>query len=156
MIQQCRHILLVEYSHDDDLIGAIGTIEKQLPPYDYASRPFSATESGGTGHFKFLAFKELKPVTAFPKFFDKVVNLQKKLNTVRISAGYVTLTNVVAAALQPSQGAIQVADEFYLKTQLVFSEKTLAAYAFTDAYYRDRRSVIYLNDVWQLVKGARK
>lgn len=156
MIQDCRNILLLEFTNDDELIDAIAAIEKHLPPYDYASRPLQNAEGAPKGHYKLLAFKELKPVTAFPKFFSKTMALQKKLNTVKISPGYVSLTNCISASLQPSAGAIQIENELYMKLQLVFSEKALAPYALTDAHFRDRRSVSYLNDVWQLVRGARK
>ncbi|MFO1470096.1 MAG: DUF4416 family protein [Turneriella sp.] len=156
MIQDCRFILLLEFTNDDELIDAIAAIEKSLPPYDYASRPLQNAEGAKPGGFKFLAFKELKIVTAFPKFFAKTIALQKKLNTVKISPGYVSLANCISASLQPSPGAIQVEHELYLKAQLVFSEKALMPYALTDAHFRDRRSLSYLNDVWQLVRGARK
>lgn len=156
MIQDCRFILLLEFTNDDELIDAIGAIEKNLPGYDYASRPLQDAEGTTKGSYKFLAFKELKPVTTFPKFFAKVVSLQKKLNTVKISPGYVSLSNCISASLQPSPAALQIDNELYLKVQLVFSEKALTPYALTDAHFRDRRSIIYLNDVWQLVKGARK
>ena len=156
MIQDCRFILLLEFTNDDELIDAIAAIEKNLPGYDYASRPLQNAEGAARGGFKFLAFKELKSVTAFAKFFAKTVALQKKLNTVKISPGYVSLANCISASLQPSPGAIQSENELYLKVQLVFAEKALSTYAFTDTYFRDRRSVSYLNDVWQLVRGARK
>ncbi|MBL8033880.1 MAG: DUF4416 family protein [Leptospiraceae bacterium] len=156
MTQQCRHILLVEFSDEDALISAISAIEKNLPDYDYASRPFNDSEGGSKESYKFLAFKGLKAVTQFPKFCDKVFSLQKKLHTVRLSPGYVTQSGVVSAAQQYFAGSMQIDDELFLKLQLVFSEKALAAYALTDARFRDRRSVIYLNDVLQLVKGALK
>ena len=156
MIQDCRFILLLEFVNDDELIEAIAAIEKNLPPYDYASRPLQNAEGATRGGFKFLAFKELRGVTAFPKFFAKTAALQKKINTVKLTPGYVSLANCLSASLQPSAGAIQVENELYLKVQLVFSEKALAPYAFTDAHFRDRRSVSYLNDVWQLVRGSRK
>lgn len=154
-MQQCRFILLVEFTNDDELIDAIGGIEKNLPGYDYASRPL--TYAGGQkGGYKFLAFKELKPVLTFPKFTAKVFKLQQKLPAVRISPAYVSLTNVVSASPHALTGSILGEKNYSYKLQLAFIEKGLAPYALTDELFKDKRSVSYLNDVWQLVRGASK
>jgi hypothetical protein len=134
---QCRFILVVEYTSDDELIEAIGVIEKNLPGYDYASRPLPVA-GGQRGGFKLLAFKELK------------------LQAVRISPAYVSLTNVVSASPQALAGSILGERGYSYKLQLTFSEKALAPYTLTDEVFRDKRSVLYLNDVWQLVRGASK
>jgi len=152
---QCRFILLVEYTSDDELIDAIGLIEKSLPGYDYASRPLPSV-GGQKGGFKLLAFKELKSVSAFPRFVTRVLKLRQKLLAVRISPAYVSLTNVVSASAQSSPGSILGEKGYSYKLQLAFSEKTLAPYALTDELFKDKRSVLYLNDVWQLVRGASK
>jgi hypothetical protein len=152
---QCRFILVVEYTSDDELIEAIGVIEKNLPGYDYASRPLPVA-GGQRGGFKLLAFKELKSVSAFPRFVMKVLKLRQKLQAVRISPAYVSLTNVVSASPQALAGSILGERGYSYKLQLTFSEKALAPYTLTDEVFRDKRSVLYLNDVWQLVRGASK
>jgi hypothetical protein len=154
MSPQCRFILLVEYTDDDELISAIGTIEKELPQYDYASRPLPSANPGVKGGFKFLSFKELKSVSSFPKFALKVFKVQTKIPSVRAIPAYVSLTNVVSASPHTTQGAIFGEKELYYKLQLVYSGKTLASHAMTDELFRERRAVLYLNDVWQLVRGA--
>lgn len=154
-MQQCRFILLVEFTNDDELIDAIGAIENNLPGYDYASRPL---QQGGAqkGGFKFLAFKEIKTISAFPKFAAKVFKLQQKLHAVRISPAYVSLTNVVSASPHTLTGSILGEKKYSYKLQLVFTEKVLSPYTLTDEFFKDKRSVLYLNDVWQLVRGASK
>lgn len=154
-MQQCRYILLVEFANDDELIDAIGAIEKGLPPYDYASRPLHLA-TGQKGGFKFLAFKELKAVSAFPKFVTQVLKLQQKLHTVRMSPAYVSLQNVVSASPHAVTGSILGEKNYSYKLQLAFSEKALSPYALSDELFKDKRSVLYLNDVWQLVRGASK
>jgi len=151
----CRFTLLIEFNDDDELIAAIAAIEKELPTYDYASRPLSFATLGKKGGFKFLAFKDLSSVAEFPKFAAKVFKLQLKIPAVRINPGYVSLTNAVSATPHTVTGGIFGEKQFYYKLQLVFTEKHLVAYALSDELYKDRRSVSYLNDVWQLVRGAR-
>lgn len=153
-MQSCRFILLIEFSDDQELIQAIGVIEKQLPGYDYASRPL--TMPGQKSGFKFLAFKEQKGVAAFPKFAQQVFKLQHKLHAVKFTPAYVSLANVVSASPMTIPGAILGEKNFHYKLQLVFSEKNLMAYSLTDELFKDKRSVLYLNDVWQLVRGAMK
>ncbi|MBN8220708.1 MAG: hypothetical protein J0L53_07270 [Spirochaetes bacterium] len=154
-MQQCRFITLLEFANDDELIAAIGAIEKTLPAYDYASRPLQAA-AGQRGGFKFLAFKELKQVSAFPKFAAQVFKLQQKLHAVRMSPGYVSLSNVVSASPHAVMGSILGEKDYSYKLQLAFTEKTLSSYTLTDDLFKDKRSVMYLNDVWQLVRGAAK
>lgn len=152
---QCRYILLLEFTGDDELIDAIGAIEKNLPGYDYASRPLNAAAGQKRG-FKFLAFKELKSVAAFSKFAAQVFKLQQKLHAVRMFPAYVSMTNVVSASPHALTGSILGEKNYSYKLQLVFAEKALTPYALTDELFKDRRSVMYLNDVWQLVRGASK
>lgn len=154
-MQQCRFILLLEFTNDDELIDAIGAIEKNLPGYDYASRPLQHA-GGQKGGFKFLAFKEIKTISAFPKFAAKVFKLQQKLHAVRMSPAYVSLTNVVSASPHAVTGSILGEKNYSYKLQLVFAEKMLSPYTLTDELYKDKRSVLYMNDVWQLVRGAVK
>ncbi|AFM12498.1 hypothetical protein [Turneriella parva] len=154
MNNQCRFILLLEYEGDDELIQAIATIEKNLPGYDYASRPLPI--AGQKQGFKFVAVKELRRIATFEKFARKVFSLQSKTYGVRLIPGYVSHTNVVTAAYAPSAGAIFFDDELFLKAQLVLSGKVLASHTLSDETFRDRRTGLYLNDVWQLVKGATK
>ncbi len=149
-----RFILLLEYPGDDELIQAIAAVEKHLPGYDYASRPLPLPAQGQG--FKFLAFKEMRRLTTFEKFAHKVFSLQGKLYGIKLTPGYVTHTNVVSAAYSQSPGAIYIADEMYYKVQLVLSGKALASHTLSDEIFRDRRAALYLNDVWQLVKGATK
>lgn len=154
MNDRCRYTLLMEYAGDDELIEAIAQIERKLPDYDYASRPYPL--GTGNGYFKFLAFKELKGVLNFPKFARKALALQNRLRTVRLTPGYVSLQGAATAAYSPSPGALLVGKELWLKPQLVYAGKHLASHSLTDELLKDKRSVIYLNDVWQLVKGAVK
>ncbi len=154
MNDHCRFILLLEYAGDDELIQAIGAIEKNLPGYDYASRPLPLP--GEQRGFKFLAFKELRRISTFEKFAQKVFGLQSKIYGVKLIPGYVSHTNVVSAAYAPSAGSIYIDEELYLKAQLVLSGKVLASHTLSDETFRDRRAGLYLNDVWQLVKGATK
>lgn len=151
MNNQCRFILLVEYADDDALITGIEIIEKQLPSYDFASRPFTALSR--ESHFKFLAFKELADVKAFDKFAKRTLELQNKLHTLHAIPGYVSPVNAVTASYLYSPGAILNRDKIWLKLQLVFSEKSLMSHTLSDAHFKDKRSIVYLNDVWQLVRG---
>lgn len=153
MNERCRYTLLIEYAGDDELIAAIVQIEKQLPDYDYASRPYPAAT--GTA-FKFLAFKELRSISAFGKFARKALQLQNKLRTVRVTPGYVSPVNAVTASFVQTTGALLCDNDLWLKVQLVLSGKTLVSHSLSDEIFKDKRSVIYLNDVWQLVKGAVK
>lgn len=153
MTDQCRFTLLLEYAGDDELIAAITAIEKNLPDYDYASRPYPA--AAGTA-FKFLAFKELRSVSAFGKFARKALQLQNKLRTVKVTPGYVSPVNAVTASFVQTAGALLCDDDLWLKVQLVLSGKMLVSHSLSDEIMKDKRSVIYLNDVWQLVKGAVK
>ncbi len=155
-MQQCRFILLVEFTNDEELIQAIQSFEKNLPGYDYASRPLNHPVPGQKGGFKFLAFKEVSTVSAFPKFAAKVFKLQQKLHAVRMEPGYVSMLNVVSASPHSVPGAILGEKNYSYKLQLVFTEKSLSPYTLTDELFKDRRSVMYLNDVWQLVRGASK
>jgi len=152
MNDHCRYILLLEYSGDDELIQAIAAVEKNLPGYDYASRPLPLPAQGQG--FKFLAFKEMRRISAFDKFAQKVFGLQSKIYGVKLIPGYVSHTNVVTAGYAPSAGAIYIDRELYFKAQLVLSGKVLASHTLSDQTFRDRRAGLYLNDVWQLVKGA--
>jgi len=152
MNNQCRFILLLEYEGDDELIQAISAIEKNLPGYDYASRPLPLP--GQKQGFKFLAIKELRRIATFERFARKVFSMQTKVFGVRLIPGYVSHINVVSAAYAASTGAIFFDDELYLKAQLVLSGKLLASHTLSDETFRDRRAALYLNDVWQLVKGA--
>ncbi|GAB4422679.1 MAG: hypothetical protein OHK0011_01920 [Turneriella sp.] len=154
MNERCRYTLLIEYSGDDELIEAIRQIEKQLPDYDYASRPYPLAPGGG--FFKFLAFKDLKPVLGFPRFARKALALQNRLRGVRLTPGYVSMVGAVTASYSHSPGALLVEKEIWLKSQLVLSGKLLVSHSLSDDIFKDKRSVIYLNDVWQLVKGALK
>ncbi len=154
MNNQCRFILLLEYEGDDELIQAISAIEKNLPGYDYASRPLPLP--GQKQGFKFVAIKELRRIATFEKFARKVFSIQTKVFGVRLIPGYVSHINVVTAAYAASAGAIFIDDELFLKAQLVLSGKLLASHTLSDETFRDRRAALYLNDVWQLVKGATK
>jgi hypothetical protein len=154
MNDHCRFILLLEYPGDAELIQAITAIEKHLPGYDYASRPLPLPAQGQG--FKFLAFKETRRIVTFEKFARKVFSMQGKLYGIKLTPGYVTHTNVVSAAYAQTAGAIYIEDELYFKVQLVLSGKTLASYTLSDEIFQDRRAALYLNDVWQLVKGATK
>ncbi|HRP69219.1 MAG TPA: hypothetical protein PLY93_06785, partial [Turneriella sp.] len=95
-MQQCRFVLLIEYTDDEELIDGIGQIEKILPTYDYASRPLRYT-NGKNGGFKWVAFKEVKPVAVFSKFAAQVFKLSLKLHALHLAPAYVSLTNVVSA-----------------------------------------------------------
>lgn len=152
MNDRCRFTLLLEYSGDEELIDAITLVEKSLPGYDFASRPYP--QATGSGFFKFLAFKELRPVTAFPKFAGKCLKLQNRLRGVRITPGYVSALNAVTAAFVYAPGTLLIENDLWLKLQLVHSGKLLASHTLSDEIYKDKRSVVYLNDVCQLVKGA--
>ncbi len=154
MNDRCRYTLLIEYAGDDELIGAISQIEKQLPDYDYASRPYPLTT--GSGFFKFLAFKDLRGVLDFPKFARKALLLQNRLRGVRLTPGYVSMLGAATAGYHHSPGGLLIEKELWLKPQLVLSGKLLVSHSLTDEILKDKRSVIYLNDVWQLVKGAIK
>ncbi|MFZ5628696.1 MAG: hypothetical protein ACOY5B_06175 [Spirochaetota bacterium] len=154
MNERCRYTLLIEYAADDELIEAIVQIEKQLPDYDYASRPYPM--ASGTGHFKFLAFKDLRGIPDFPKFARKALSLQNRLRGVRLTPGYVSLVGAITAGYSHSPGSVFMEKELWLKAQLVLSGKLLVSHSLTDEILKDKRSVIYLNDVWQLVKGAMK
>lgn len=154
-MQQCRFILLLEFENDEELIDAIAAIERHLPAYDYASRPLLHTGAPSSG-YKFLAFKELRSVSTFPKFVKQVLKLQGKLPAVRISAGYVSLTNVVSASAHTIAGSILGENNFWYKLQLPYTDRKLSPYTLTDELFKDKRSVLYLNDVWQLVRGATK
>jgi hypothetical protein len=154
MNDRCRYTLLIEYTDDEELIAAIAQIEKQLPDYDYASRPYPLAAGGGA--FKFLAFKDLRAVLDFPKFARKALVLQNRLRGVRLTPGYVSLVGATTAGYSHSPGALLVAKELWLKPQLIHSGKLLVSYSLTDEILKDKRSVIFLNDVWQLVKGATK
>jgi hypothetical protein len=154
MNTRCRYTLLIEYSLDDELIAAISQIEKKLPDYDFASRPYSLAP--GTGFFKFLAFKDLKGVQEFPKFACKALALQNQVHGVRLTPGYVSPVGATTASYSHSPGAVWAAKELWLKPQLVLSGKLLVSHSLTDSIYKDKRAIIYLNDVWQLVKGALK
>lgn len=153
-MQSCRFILLIEFSDDQELIQAISAIEKNLPGYDYASRPLIIP--GQKSGFKFLAFKEHKNVSAFPKFAAQVFKLQHKLLAVKFTPAYVSLANVVSASPMTIPGAILGEKNFHYKLQLVFAEKNLVTHSLSDELFKDKRSVLYLNDVWQLVRGAMK
>lgn len=153
-MQSCRFILLVEFSDDQELIQAIAAIEKNLPAYDYASRPL--TMPGQKHGFKYLAFKDQKDVSAFPKFAAQVFKLQQKTLAVKFTPAYVSLANVVSASPMTVPGAILGEKNFHYKLQLVFSEKNLVTHSLSDELFKDKRSVLYLNDVWQLVRGAMK
>jgi hypothetical protein len=154
MNDRCRYTLLIEYTDDDELIEAIAQIEKQLPDYDYASRLYPLIT--GKGFFKFIAFKDLAHVLDFPKFARKALTLQNRLHGVRLTPGYVSLVGATTAGYSHSPGALLVAKELWLKPQLIHSGKLLVSHSLTDEILKDKRSVIYLNDVWQLVKGAIK
>lgn len=154
MNERCRFTLLIEYSGDDELIAAIAQIEKQLPDYDYASRPYSLAT--GNGFFKFLSFKDLKSILDFRKFARKALALQNRLRGVRLTPGYVSMVGAVTAGYSHTQGSLLVDKELWLKPQLVLAGKLLVSHSLTDEILKDRRTVIYLNDVWQLVKGAVK
>jgi hypothetical protein len=58
--------------------------------------------------------------------------------------------------MHPLPGAIYIEGELYFKAQLVLSGKVLASHTLSDETFRDRRAGLYLNDVWQLVKGETK
>jgi len=154
MNNHCRFILLLEYEGDNELIQAIAAIEKNLPGYDYASRPLPLP--GQKQGFKFVAIKELRRIATFEKFARKVFSMQTKVFGVRLIPGYVSHINVVTAAYAPTAGAIFFDDELFLKAQLVLSGKVLASHTLSDETFRDRRAALYLNDVWQLVRGATK
>lgn len=150
MNDRCRFILLIEYVDDHELIEAIAQIEKHLPDYDYASRPYPMTAQNG--FFKFLAFKELKHVLDFPKFARKVLAMQNRFRNIRLTPGYVSMVCAVTASYGHTPGAVLVEKELWLKSQLVLTGKILASHTLTDEIIKDKRSVIYLNDVWQLVR----
>ena len=154
MNDRCRFTVLIEYEGDDELIEAIAQIEKQLPDYDYASRPYPLATGGG--FFKFLAFKDLKSVLDFPKFARKALVLQNRLRGVRLTPGHVSMVGAVTASYRYVPGALLVEYELWLKPQLVLSGKLLVSQTVTDEIMKDKRAIIYLNDVWQLVKGALK
>lgn len=146
----CRFILLIEFTNDEELIAAVAAIEKALPGYDYASRPLNSPP----GFFKFVAFKGAKKISSFPKFVKLVVALQQKLPAVKLTAGYVALSGVVTAGPHSTPGAIFGERDFHYKLQLVFSEKNLVTWAYSDELFKDKRSVSYLTDVWHLVRGG--
>lgn len=152
MHDRCRFILLLEYANDDELIATVALIERHLPDYDYASRPFARVVE--KGFFKFLAFKEPKLVEDFNKFAQKCFALQGKIGTVRLTPGYVSLVNATSAALSYSPGALLIKKGLWLKAQLVLSGKLLMSYSLSDELFKDKRSIVYLNDVRELVKGA--
>ncbi|MBV6492328.1 MAG: hypothetical protein LDLANPLL_00321 [Turneriella sp.] len=154
-MQYCRFILLIEYTNDEELIEGIRLIEKSLPPYDYASRPLRYTD-GKVGGFKFLSFKEIKPVSVFPKFATHIFKFALKIPAIRISPAYVSLTNVVSVSTHTIMGAILGEKNLHYKLQLAFSEKKLVPYTLTDGVFKDKRTILYLNDVWQLVRGAHR
>ena len=64
------------------------------------------------------------------------------------------MVGAATAGYSHSPGGLLVEKELWLKPQLVLSGKLLASHSLTDEILKDKRSVIYLNDVWQLVKGA--
>jgi hypothetical protein len=152
MNERCRFTLLLEFAGDDELIEAIAQIEKHLPDYDYASRPYPLTT--GNGFFKFISFKDLRNILDFPRFARKALALQNRLRGVRLTPGYVSMVGAVTAGYSHTQGSLLVEKELWLKPQLVHAGKLLASHSLTDEILKDRRSVICLNDVWQLVRGA--
>ncbi|MCS6972270.1 MAG: hypothetical protein NZL89_04525 [Leptospiraceae bacterium] len=148
----CRFFLLFEYTNDDELIRAIALAEKRLPEHDYASRPFTQPASKEE-HFKFIAFKKLRPVTQFSRFCRKVFKLQSFLRTVHLTPGYVSLNDAVTASFSHVPGAVFVGKDLWLKVQLVLSGKLLVSHSLSDQIFKDKRAIVYLNDVLQLVRG---